>query len=84
VLSRCLEAATVAQVPAALARYEAARIERTSRMVRGATANTDRFHSRELANEESAERYLQREWSTEPIADRYDWLYSYDARTVEI
>lgn len=84
VLSRCLEAASVAEVPAALARYEAARITRTSRMVRGATANTDRFHSRELATEASAELYLQREWSAEPIFERYDWLYSYDANTAPI
>ena len=83
VLARCLEKYP-GDLPDALARYEQARKERTSRMVRGATANTDRFHSRELANEESAERYLQREWSTEPIADRYDWLYSYDARTVAV
>lgn len=84
VLSRCLEGASESDVPAALASYEAARIERTSRMVRGATANTDRFHSQELRNEESAERYLQREWSSEPIFERYDWLYSYDANTVPL
>ncbi len=84
VLSRCLEAASASGVPAALARYEAVRIERTSRMVRGATANTDRFHSRELATEASAELYLQREWSAEPIFERYDWLYSYDANTAPI
>lgn len=67
-----------------LKRYEAARIERTTRMVRGATANTGRFHSPELATEETAEAYLQREWSVEPIADRYDWLYAYDAVTTPI
>ncbi len=83
VLARCLQkyGADPAQ---ALEKYESARKERTSRMVRGATANTGRFHSPELAEEASAERYLQREWSTEPIADRYDWLYAYDARTVEV
>lgn len=84
VLSRCLEGAALKDVPTALARYEAARIDRTSRMVRGATANTDRFHSQELANEASAEKYLQREWSSEPIFERYDWLYSYDANTVPV
>lgn len=84
VLSRCLEGVALADVPAALERYEAARIERTSRMVRGATANTERFHSQELVNEVSAEKYLQREWSSEPIFERYDWLYSYDANTVAV
>lgn len=68
----------------ALQRYERARIDRTSRMVRGARSNTERFHSRELADEKSAEKYLAREWSNEPIADRYEWLYSYDATTVAI
>ncbi len=84
VLARCLEGVDMAGVPAALARYEAARIERTSRMVRGATANTERFHSRELATEETAEQYLQREWSAAPIHDRYHWLYMYDANTAAI
>jgi salicylate hydroxylase len=84
VLARCLEGVEAAQVPAALARYEAARIERTSRMVRGATANTERFHSPELATEASAEVYLQREWSTNPIYERYHWLYEYDAGTAPI
>jgi salicylate hydroxylase len=84
VLSRRLEGVALADIPAALSRYEAARIERTSRMVRGATANTERFHSRELATEESAERYLQLEWSAAPIFERYDWLYRYDANTAPI
>ena len=84
VLARCLEGVGTADVPAALKRYEAARIERTSKMVRGATANTERFHSRELATEESAEQYLQREWSQSPIFERYHWLYVYDANTAPI
>ena len=32
----------------------------------------------------TAEQYLQREWSQNPIFERYDWLYSYDANTVEL
>lgn len=84
VLSRCLESVAAEAVPQALARYEAARIERTSRMVRGATDNTERFHSEELATEASAEKYLEREWSAAPIFERYDWLYAYDANTAAI
>jgi len=82
VLARALEA--YGEPASALARYEAARIERTSRMVRGARANTERFHSRELAQESTAEVYLAREWSNSPIFERYDWLYSYDAATVPV
>jgi salicylate hydroxylase len=70
--------------PEALDKYEKARIERTSKMVRYATANTDRFHSAELTSAEGAEAYLKREWSAEPIADRYDWLYKYDVQTAPI
>lgn len=84
VLARCLEGVSAEQVPAALKRYEAARIGRTSQMVRGATANTERFHSKELATEESAQAYLNREWSASPIYERYHWLYSYDANTAPI
>ena len=83
VLARALEAYG-SEPEKALLRYEQARIERTSAMVRGATANTDRFHSKELAEPETAKAYLTREWSTNPIADRYDWLYSYDATTAEV
>ena len=84
VLARCLEGVSADGAAAALMRYEKARIERTSKMVRGATANTERFHSPELATEESAERYLQREWSQSPIFERYHWLYEYNALTAPI
>ncbi len=83
ILARCFEK-YAPDVPLTLQKYEDARIERTSRMVRGATANTDRFHSAELATEEGAESYLKREWSREPIADRYDWLYRYDVQSVPV
>lgn len=84
VLARCLEGVDRGDAAAALQRYERARIDRTSRMVRGATANTVRFHSPELATEASAEAYLQREWSADPIRERYHWLYEYDANTAPI
>lgn len=84
VLSRCLADAQPADVPRALLRYEHARLPRTSRMVRGATDNTERFHSPELATETTASDYLQREWSAAPIDARYHWLYSYNANTVDL
>jgi salicylate hydroxylase len=71
-------------VQACLSNYEHARRDRTTRMVRGAAANTHRFHSVELATEADAELYLQHEWSSNPIKDRYDWLYKYDVQTAEI
>lgn len=80
VLARALEMHADAPVEA-LKRYESARIARTTRMVRGATANTRRFHAPELATEAGADAYMAREFSAAPIADRYDWLYAYDAVT---
>jgi hypothetical protein len=28
--------------------------------------------------------YVTREWDSERIKTRYDWLYEYDARTVDV
>lgn len=83
VLGRCLADASD-NIAETLRRYERARIERTSRMVLGARDNTARFHNAELADEIGAQKYLEREWSREPIRDRYDWLYSYDATAVAV
>ncbi|KAG5723534.1 hypothetical protein E4T56_gene1941, partial [Termitomyces sp. T112] len=76
VLGRCLD--KYADPVEALHRYEQARVERTSAMVRGAKENTSRFHESALATEEGAIAYMESEWSRDPIRDRYDWLYRYD------
>jgi len=68
----------------ALKRYEGARAERTAAMVRGASANTHRFHALELATPEGAAAHMEREFSPGPIADRYSWLYTYDAATAPL
>jgi salicylate hydroxylase len=82
VLGRCLD--KYADPVEALHRYEQARVERTSAMVRGAKENTARFHESALATEEGAVAYMEAEWSRDPIRDRYDWLYRYDVNTAEI
>lgn len=82
VLGRCLDKYDDPQE--ALRRYEGARVERTSRMVRGAKENTARFHESALATEEGAVKYMESEWSRDPIHDRYEWLYRYDVMTAEI
>lgn len=82
ILGRCLD--KYADPTAALKAYEQARVERTSRMVRGAKDNTARFHEGALATEEGAIKYMETEWSRDPITERYDWLYRYDVQTVEI
>jgi salicylate hydroxylase len=83
VLARCLEA--YASDPAkALLHYEAARVERTSRVVRGSAENGRRFHSNALSTTAEAQAYVDREWESNNIDERYDWLYRYDATTVPI
>ncbi len=84
VLARCLDA--YADDPqTALQYYEAARVERASRMVRGSAENGRRFHSNQLSTTtEEAQRYVDREWQGGIIEERYDWLYRYDATTAPI
>ena len=83
VLARCLEAYASDPVKA-LKHYEAARIQRTARVVRGSAENGERFHNNALSTPEEAQRYVDREWEPSNIADRYDWLYDYDATTTPI
>lgn len=64
-------------IKAALRRYEAARIKRTGDIVRASTEAGKRFHNPELANAEGAAAYVDREWSPERVAQRYEWLFRY-------
>jgi salicylate hydroxylase len=81
VLARCL---SEFPVPVALERYEAARRERTRRTVEGSAANIHRFHNPVLADPEEGRRFIDSEWAGQRISERYDWLFRYDATTVEI
>jgi salicylate hydroxylase len=83
VLARCL-AANVEQPEAALARYEELRLERTSRIVNGSAANAARFHNPLLADPVEASRYVEIEWNEQRVRERYEWLFSYDATTVDV
>jgi salicylate hydroxylase len=83
VLARAV-AAHPADLPEAFRRYEAARIERTTRMVRGSAENAARFHNPALAAAEGAARYVAEEWSEPRIAARYDWLFRYRVDEVEL
>jgi salicylate hydroxylase len=82
-LARCLER-HAHDVPRALQRYEALRLERTSKVVRGSAANATRFHNPQLAHAEGAAAYVDREWSEERVKERYNWLFEYNVDTVEV
>lgn len=81
VLARCL---AQYDVDTALQHYEAARRERTRRTVEGSAGNIHRFHNRVLADPEEGRRFIDREWASQRIADRYEWLFNYDATSVAI
>ena len=81
VLARCL---AKYEVPKALTHHESARKERTRRTVEGSAANLYRFHNPVLADPAEARGFVDREWANQRIAERYEWLFRYDATTVEI
>ena len=82
VLARCVE--RFGAVPEALARYDAVRRPRAHQMMQGAADNTARFHNPALAQPDTAEAFVAREWQSRAISDRYDWLFTYDAERVAI
>ena len=67
-----------------LQHYETARRDRTRRTVEGSAANMHRFHNRALADPVEGKRFIDREWTSQRIADRYEWLFRYDAQSVPI
>jgi len=81
VLARCLDAC---DSPEALRRYEAARLDRTSRIVRASLENASRYHNPQLAEPAQARAFMAREFAPRAMGARYDWLYEYDALTVPI
>jgi salicylate hydroxylase len=81
VLARCLESF---DVPEALRRYEVARLDRTSRIVRGSLENVSRYHDPQLADPATAQDFMAREFAPSAMGVRYDWLYEYDALSVPI
>jgi salicylate hydroxylase len=83
VLARSLEKRPM-NIPAALKSYDAARIDRANRAKASSLAMHAVFHSPELATNETAWPYIEKQWSSHAVRERYDWLLQYDATTVEI
>ncbi|MCM8732303.1 FAD-dependent monooxygenase [Hephaestia sp. GCM10023244] len=68
----------------ALSRYQQARIPRTTKVVDGAAANTERFHNPMLAEPHNAQAYVDEQWAPERVIDRYEWLFRYDVTRVSL
>lgn len=83
VLSRAL-AAHRNDVSEALAAYEAARVERTARVVRGSNENASRFHNPKLAEAAGAAQYIAEQWAPEQVRRRYEWLFEYKADEIAV
>ena len=82
VLARSLSAYQDAEI--ALARYDAARVERTAKLVRGANEMAKRFHNPALADASGAKAYVDAQWNEETVKQRYDWIFRYDATRVAV
>jgi salicylate hydroxylase len=83
ILARALQAHGE-DVQSGLLAYQATRIERTTRIVLGSTANAQRFHNPELADAKGAAAYVAREWEEGRVRARYDWLFEYEPENVPL
>ncbi len=81
-IARALEA--YRDPSAALLKYEAARIDRTSRIVRGSAENARRFHNPALATRDGALRYVEEQFNEPVVRSRYEWLFEYNVDTAPI
>ena len=83
VIAACLE--RYFRDPAtAFARYEDIRQERTAAVVRKSHENRKQAFSPALADEDEVAASVVRDWQKVRVAERLDWLYAYDATSIEI
>jgi salicylate hydroxylase len=81
-LAGCLAESGGRDIPAALQRYEAIRLPRTSRVQAASMMNKTRFHLEDGPEQEERDRLMatgSTDWSASAIA----WVYGYDASKLE-
>lgn len=83
VIARCI-AASPGNLETAFRRFEHLRIERTTKIVRGSTETAKRFHNPILSDHDKAVAYITQEWESDRVRTRYDWLFEYDALSVDV
>jgi salicylate hydroxylase len=83
IAARCI-AKYETDLPLALKKYEMARVERTTEIVRQSTENGRRFHNPTLASASGAAAYVDREWIESKVKERYEWLFRYNVDEVPV
>jgi salicylate hydroxylase len=83
VVAACLEK-YVGDPARAFARYEDIRRDRTAAVVRKSHENRKQVFSPAPGGEDAVAAAMTRDWQQVRVAERLDWLYTYDATTVQI
>jgi salicylate hydroxylase len=81
ILVRCLEASS--SIEEAFRRYEAARLNRTSRIVQSSFDRMVRTRD-ELADPQLARVFMDRIFRSASSNDTYEWIHQYDAVTAPV
>ncbi len=82
ILARSMEAS--ADVYDALRRYEHARLDRTSRIVRSSFERAQRMRNLELAVPDQAKAFMVRQFGSTGASDPYEWIHEYDAMSAPV
>jgi salicylate hydroxylase len=82
ILARCLDVS--ADVVQALQRYETARLDRTSRIVRSSFDRAQRMRNLALADPDQAKAFMDRQFASTGSGDQYDWIHEYDAMSAPV
>lgn len=83
VLARCFEESK-GDPDDALARYEKARLDRTTLVVNGSASMVGTNHSMRLADPVDSIKYIESQWEPGKAVARYDWIFNYDASSVPV